>query len=143
MLCIFCMNEIDDASDKCAHCGQSQSVSIPPHRLMPHTVLAGRYIVGAAKGEGGFGITYVGKDTRLDRTVAIKEYYPTGLVNRNSTVSPMVTQTEDEHGKDAFEKGRERFLTEAKTLAKFSSEPGIVHILDFFVENNTAYIVME
>ena len=143
MLCIFCMNEIDDASDKCAHCGQSQSVTIPPHRLMPHTVLAGRYIVGAAKGEGGFGITYVGKDTRLDRTVAIKEYYPTGLVNRNSTVSPMVTQTEDEHGKDAFEKGRERFLTEAKTLAKFSSEPGIVHILDFFVENNTAYIVME
>ena len=143
MLCIFCMNEIDDASDKCAHCGQSQSVSIPPHRLMPHTVLAGRYIVGAAKGEGGFGITYVGKDTRLDRTVAIKEYYPTGLVNRNSTVSPMVTQTEDEHGRDAFEKGRDRFLTEAKTLAKFSGEPGIVHILDFFVENNTAYIVME
>lgn len=143
MLCIFCMNEIDDAGDKCPHCGQSQSVTIPPHRLMPHTVLAGRYIVGAAKGEGGFGITYVGKDTRLDRTVAIKEYYPTGLVNRNSTVSPMVTQTEDEHGKDAFEKGRERFLTEAKTLAKFSGEPGIVHILDFFVENNTAYIVME
>ena len=143
MLCIFCMNEIDDGSDKCPVCGQNQNVSTPPHRLRPHTVLGGRYIIGAAKGEGGFGITYIGKDTRLDRTVAIKEYYPSGLVNRNSAVSAEITETQDENGKDAFLKGRDRFLTEAKLLAKFSGEMGIVHILDFFVENNTAYIVME
>ncbi len=143
MLCIFCMKEIAEGSDKCHHCGQSQSVSVPPHRLMPNTVLSGRYIVGAAKGEGGFGITYIGKDTRLDRIVAIKEYYPTGLVNRNSNVSAIVEQTQDENGSDAFIKGRDSFLTEAKTLAKFSGEMGIVEILDFFIENNTAYIVME
>ena len=137
------MNEIDDGCEKCPACGQNQNVSTPPHRLMPHTLLSGRYIIGAAKGEGGFGITYIGRDTRLDRTVAIKEYYPSGLVNRNSAVSADITETQDENGKDAFLKGRERFLTEAKLLARFSGEPGIVNVLDFFVENNTAYIVME
>ncbi len=137
------MNEIDDGIEKCPVCGQNQNISTPPHRLIPHTVLNGRYVVGAAKGEGGFGITYIGKDTRLDRTVAIKEYFPSGLVNRNSSVSSEITETQDENGKDAFLKGRDRFLTEAKLLAKFSGEMGIVHILDFFVENNTAYIVME
>ncbi|MBP1538708.1 MAG: leucine-rich repeat domain-containing protein [Ruminococcus sp.] len=143
MLCIFCMNEIPEGSDKCPHCAQSQNVTTPPHRLLPHTVLSGRYVVGAAKGEGGFGITYIGKDTRLDRIVAIKEFYPAGLVNRNTSASPEVTETADENGRNAFYKGRESFLTEAKTLAKFSGEMGIVHILDFFIENNTAYIVME
>lgn len=143
MLCMFCMNEIDSGSDKCPHCAQSQNVTTPAHRLMPQSVLSGRYIIGAAKGEGGFGITYIGKDTRLDRLVAIKEYYPSGLVNRNSNVSPDVIETEDENGKNAFFKGRDSFLTEAKTLAKFSGEMGIVHVLDFFIENNTAYIVME
>ena len=137
------MNEIQDSSGKCPHCGQSQSVSVPAHRLKPNTVLSGRYIVGAAKGEGGFGITYIGRDTRLDRTVAVKEFFPSGLVNRNSDVSPAVIEPDDENAATAFVKGRDSFLTEAKTLAKFSGEMGIVHILDFFVENNTAYIVME
>lgn len=143
MLCIFCMNEMPDGSDKCPHCAQSQNVTTPPHRLLPHTVLCGRYVIGAAKGEGGFGITYIGRDTRLDRVVAVKEYFPSGLVNRNSGASSEVTETQDENGRNAFYKGRESFLTEAKTLAKFSGEMGIVHILDFFIENNTAYIVME
>ena len=143
MLCMYCMNEMDRTAAVCPHCGKSREYVTPPHRLMPGTVLAGRYIVGVAKGEGGFGITYTGKDTRLERLVAIKEYFPSGLVNRNGTASPIVTQTTEESGVEAFERGRERFLNEARTLAMFSGEMGIVNILDFFEENNTAYIVME
>ena len=39
--------------------------------------------------------------------------------------------------------GRERFLQEAKNLAKFNEEPGVVGVRDVFEANNTAYIVME
>ena len=143
MLCSYCMNEIGQVSEKCPHCGKSTAVTVPPHMLVPGTVLCGRYIVGIAKGEGGFGITYIGKDTKLDRTVAVKEYFPSGIVNRNSSVSPNVTQTSEPQGQDAFRKGRERFLNEARTLAKFTGELGIVNVIDFFEENSTAYIVME
>ena len=45
--------------------------------------------------------------------------------------------------KDNYEKGKERFLKEARTMAKFSKDKGIVKALDFFEINNTAYIVME
>ena len=143
MLCMYCMKDMEQTAQVCPHCGNSKSYTVPAHRLAPGTMLAHRYIVGVAKGEGGFGITYAGKDTRLDRIVAIKEYFPSGLVNRNATVSPVVTKTTEESGAEAFERGRERFLNEAKTLAKFSGELGVVHILDFFEENDTAYIVME
>ena len=82
MLCSYCMNEIGQVSEKCPHCGKSTAVTVPPHMLVPGTVLCGRYIVGIAKGEGGFGITYIGKDTKLDRTVAVKEYFPSAGAGR-------------------------------------------------------------
>ena len=47
--------------------------------------------MGMALGEGGFGITYLGLDLMLNMKVAIKEYYPTGYVNRSNTVSSEVT----------------------------------------------------
>ena len=115
----------------------------PPHRLLPGTVLNGRFVVGIAKGEGGFGITYIGRDQKLDRLVAIKEYYPTGYVNRSNTTSPQVTESSNDEEASFFKKGCERFLNEARILAKFSGEDGIVNVIDFFEENNTAYIVME
>ena len=51
------------------------------------TVLQDRYYIGAAIGQGGFGITYSCCDLRLDMKVAIKEYYPDRLVQRDTEVS--------------------------------------------------------
>ena len=143
MYCYFCMKEIKADGKICPHCGKSQNIITPPHRLLPGTMLNGRYVVGIAKGEGGFGITYIGRDNKLDRLVAIKEYYPTGYVNRSNTISPAVTEVTSEESSAFFRKGCDRFLKEAKTIAKFSGEPGIVNVIDYFEENNTAYIVME
>ena len=141
--CISCMLEIDQGAAECPYCGKKQSEEIPPHHLMPGTILKGRFLVGTALGEGGFGITYIGRDLQLDMRVAIKEFFPNGYVNRNNTVAPVVSiATYGEH-RDFFEAGRERFLREARILARFSNEEGIVNVRDFFEENNTAYIVME
>lgn len=142
--CINCMSAIDDNTMLCPYCGKSQNVEIPPHHLLPGTTLNGKYLIGAAIGEGGFGITYVGRDLVLDIKVAIKEYYPNGYVNRSNTVSAsvsMVTTNEEKRG--FYENGKQKFLNEARTLAKFSDEPGIVCARDFLEANGTAYIVMD
>ncbi len=141
--CFYCMRQIEDTDRECPFCGESTTVEVPSHHLKPGTVLSGKFIVGTALGEGGFGITYIGRDTKLDMKVAIKEYYPNGYVNRSNTISPDVTSGTKGDRKEFFDKGRERFLREARILAKFSGDPGIVDVRDFFEENNTAYIVME
>lgn len=80
--CIFCMEPLNDTAECCPHCGKAQRITAPAHHLKPGTRLAGRYLVGCALGEGGFGITYLGRDEKLDMHVAVKEYYPKGYANR-------------------------------------------------------------
>lgn len=141
--CKFCMSRIEDTDRECPFCGRDLTTETPAHHLAVGTILNGKFMVGEAIGEGGFGITYIGRDTKLDMKVAIKEYYPNGYANRSNTVSPSVTCGTEGERKEVFGKGLERFLREARILAKFSDEEGIVTVRDFFEENNTAYIVME
>lgn len=141
--CVHCMSPIEETDKECPFCGKPIQAEIPEHHLHPGTVLNEKILVGAALGEGGFGITYIGRDLNLDIKVAIKEYYPNGYVNRSNTTSANVTVGLSAEKQNFFNKGRERFLREARILAKFYGEPGIVDVRDFFEANNTAYIVME
>ena len=112
------------------------------HCLRKGTRLIGRYIIEGVLGQGGFGITYLGIDELHEKKVAIKEFFPQGIVTRNIEYQDTVTVTFVGE-KDNYEKGKERFLKEARTMVKFSKDEGIVKALDFFEINNTAYIVME
>ena len=112
------------------------------HCLRKGTRLIGRYTIEKVLGQGGFGITYLGMDELHEKPVAIKEFFPQGIVTRNIEYQDTVTVTFVGE-KDNYEKGKERFLKEARTMAKFSKDEGIVKALDFFEINNTAYIVME
>ena len=112
------------------------------HCLRKGTRLIGRYTIEGVLGQGGFGITYLGIDELHEKKVAIKEFFPQGIVTRNIEYQDTVTVTFVGE-KDNYEKGKERFLKEARTMAKFSKDEGIVKALDFFGINNTAYIVME
>ena len=90
-------------------------------------------------GHGGFGITYLGWNITLDIPVAIKEYFPSDLATRerNLSVVPQTAQAAPD-----FKWGLERFLDEARILARFQ-HPGIVRIHHFFEAHRTAYIAME
>lgn len=141
MLCYHCMREKGDA-DVCPYCHAQGNAVLQPHQIAPGTIVGNRYTLGNVIGEGGFGITYIALENTLGITVAIKEYYPFGYCNRNTTASNTVSVVSDDK-QQIFEKGRNRFLREAKTLAKFQEDPGVVNVTDFLEENNTAYIVME
>ena len=138
--CMKCMRKLD-GSPVCSRCGYDNSK--PPHaepyHIAPCTILAGKYLIGNVIGEGGFGITYIGLNTTLSKRVAIKEFYPSGAANRTGSEDVIVTR-----GKESFfQKGVQRFLEEAKNVATFGEEDGIVDIVDYFQANNTAYMVME
>ena len=136
-----CMKEKGD-EQICPLCGMSDADlgEVAPIFLRPGSELKDRYIVGIALGQGGFGITYIGYDKVLNTRVAIKEYFPSDIAGRTSeagTVSAYPRSADD------FGRGKERFLDEARTLAKFSDHPCIVGVKDCFAENETAYMIME
>lgn len=140
--CPYCMTPVKPG-EPCPGCGLTEgSYHAQPHHLPPGTMLSDRYLLGRVLGEGGFGITYIGCDTRLELRVAVKEYFPGNHVTRNCAVSPAVTCFNGVAGQ-GFEKGRERFIREARTMARMDKTPQIVAVRDFFQENDTAYIVME
>lgn len=141
--CPGCLRDAEFENGVCTKCGfDMNGYTVMPHHLVPGTLVKQRYKIGRVLGEGGFGITYVGIDTVLNLKVAIKEFYMSGYVNRNHDASPNVFATLGTH-RDTFEKNREKFLNEARVLAQFYGEAGIVGVRDFCEENGTAYIIMD
>jgi hypothetical protein len=103
-------------------------------------MLAGKYKVGRLLGRGGFGATYLAWDVNLRVRVAIKEFLPRTLASRVSGGTQVYPYS---GSRDAFNVGLEQFLREARNLAQFRDNPGIISVLDFFPENGTGYMVME
>ena len=114
--------------------------------IPPGTVLNDRYLLGKVLGSGGFGITYLGLDIKLQRKVAIKEYFPMVNASRTGGVTGEKTITvKAARDPNAFKKGLDGFLDEARTLASFNKEErkAVVSVIDFFHANGTGYMVME
>ena len=138
-ICYGCFQEKEPGS-LCPHCGFDENAEQPYLALPLGTLLNGRYMLGKVLGVGGFGITYLGYDLTLEIRVAIKEYLPSSIATRhvdryNVTLTGRVEAD--------YQYGMERFLDEAKILAKLQNTPHIVSVQNYFQENNTAYFVME
>jgi serine/threonine protein kinase len=108
-------------------------------QALPPGTRLGDYRLDAMIGHGGFGITYRAFDAQLAKVVAIKEYLPLECAIRQADgqVVPRSARLTDD-----FAWGRERFLDEARALARFR-HPHIVPVLRYFEANGTAYTVME
>lgn len=100
-------------------------------------LLQGQYQIERPLICGGFGITYLARDS-LERRVVVKECFPAGICARNGAeVEPIAP----EHSRSCRNVLR-NFLREAHLLAQ-AQHPGIVGVHQVFKENETAYIVMD
>jgi serine/threonine protein kinase len=113
----------------------------------------GKYAIVSKLGSGGFGITYKAKyskkvvlDEKFNKieadaevTVAIKELFIKGECIRDIKSSSVILQGMKFNDFLEFKK---RFLREAETLQKLDKVQQVVKVIDFFEENNTAYMVM-
>ena len=138
------MHPLTAGETVCPECGRAYgSANAETFALKPGTILEGKYLVGEMLGQGGFGITYIGFDLLLEQKVAIKEYYPmsTGMVSRDGHST--VVWSSAMMGKTGTQKGFDSFLKEARKMAKLGGIPGVVGVKSVFIQNETAYIVMD
>ena len=101
------------------------------------TLLGGHYTIVGFLNSGGFGITYLAKDS-LDRTVVIKECFPNALCRRSTS---LVRARSRKHQGD-FRSFVESFVAEAKSLARLV-HPNIVGVHQVFEDNDTAYMAID
>ena len=106
--------------------------------LKPGTQLFhNQYTIFGFLNSGGFGITYLAKDS-LDRTVVIKECFPGTLCRRSNTI---VRARSRAHQSD-FRSVVRLFLQEARNLSKLV-HPHIVGVHQVFEDNDTAYMAID
>lgn len=107
---------------------------LPPGTLLNHS----KYRIDSSLGRGGFGVTYRGIHTDLSQPIAIKEFYPLGHAVRDRETSQLIIPSDKE---ETFQRSIKFFLREAQILNSIC-HPNVVRFRDYFLENNTAYIVM-
>ena len=108
------------------------------HNLPLNFQLNNKYIIKKVLSQGGFGITYLAEDSLLDIDVCIKELFISGSSTRGTNMTVLIQGL----GDFSFADFKQRFIQEAKQLARFN-HPNIVRAIEFFEANNTAYVVME
>ena len=145
-LCVNCMRPYEKSQYRyCPSCGYDpHSASAQPDCITPGTVVAGHYLIGRQIGRGAFGITYIGYDLSRGLRLAIKEYMPKDIAERDENTTVVNTKhLDDPRELHEFDYGRQQVLKEAQLLQKFANVPEVVQVFDCLRANNTVYIAME
>ena len=120
-ICLGCLRPIYSDEIACPFCGFNPNEVSDKKMLRAGILLYHRYYVGKVLGEGGFGITYTGYDISEKRPVAIKEYFPANIAQRNiSQENPDFVIPFDGDNGNVYQRGLERFAQEAKVLKKLT-----------------------
>lgn len=142
--CPHCMKSLDGMETFCPECGHSVEANAVAYHLPAGTALNSRsgrrFLFGVVKGEGGFGLTYIGKELDSGKLVAIKEYFPSRCQPQRL---PDTSVQPEERFRQVYEHGMQSFLSEASMLRAVGHIQSIVHVMDYFEANHTAYMVME
>lgn len=106
--------------------------------LSPGTeLLHGQYVIKSFLNSGGFGMTYLARDS-LDRTVVIKECFPGSLCSRNDAAVRARSRSQQ----NEFDSIVRHFVQEARRLSKLS-HANIVGVHQVFEDNETAYMALD
>jgi serine/threonine protein kinase len=110
--------------------------------LPPGTVLR-EWRLEEVLGVGGFGIVYKARGIYFNELVAIKEYFPSSISERqpDDTIVPVDSASEEVHAL-----GLKKFVEEAKLLWNLSTpsrHPNIVSVRSLFEIHGSAYMVMD
>ncbi len=106
---------------------QNRTPSVLSGAMPPNYLLDGRYQAEATLGAGGFGVTYLARDTKLPGKpqCVIKQLVP---ARRDANFVNLA---------------RRLFKTEAETLSRLGHHPQIPHLLAYFEEKQEFYLVQE
>ena len=140
-LCPGCLQHLENSSTTCPHCGYPEKRLTVKDSLPVFSILAGKYLLGAPLGKGGFGITYIAMHLPDEKIVAIKEFFPANLAVRdtdNETVVPA-----DDTKAVYYRTGMKSFSEEGRILYLLSDIEHVVHVAEQIQANNTTYLVME
>ena len=139
-ICPYCMQELEEGSARCPHCGRELAGRNPAGSLPAGTVLAGRYTIGDIQSVDGEGILYRGVENTGRFRVTIKEYMPLTLAaerGRDCILRP-------KPGSEVlFKTTRMDFADLYRFIQRITPANGLEAVLDVFEENNTVYAVME
>ena len=109
-------------------------------QLPKNTLLqGGKYKIEKVLGQGGFGITYLATQELLERKICIKEFFFKDSCGRTSTGKVALGTVGN---MDLVDRFLNKFIKEARTISKLE-HPNIIRIFDIFMENGTAYYVMD
>lgn len=126
-------------TEVCPNCGVFLPSLLRDVLPMGKLLQGGIYRLDYPLGRGGFGITYRAIHISLEQPVAIKEFYPQEHAFRHGHTGGLTVPTTKY---SSYERGLERFIEEGKILARLN-HPNIVRVQNLFLEQNTAYLVME
>jgi non-specific serine/threonine protein kinase len=112
-------------------------------KALPNGTVLREWRIEEVLGVGGFGIVYKARGIYFNELVAIKEYFPSSISERESddTVVPIDSDAEEVHAL-----GLKKFVEEAKLLWNLSTpsrHPNIVSVRSLFEIHGTAYMVMD
>jgi non-specific serine/threonine protein kinase len=113
------------------------------NKALPMGTVLREWRIEEVLGVGGFGIVYKARGVYFNELVAIKEYFPSSISERDSedTVVPIDSDSEEVHAL-----GLKKFVEEAKLLWNLSTpsrHPNIVSVRSLFEIHGTAYMVMD
>ena len=137
-LCMGCMNELEEQG-VCPHCGYDDSQPSDVNYLIPGTKIMKRFLVGKVVDTNGEGVTYICYDAKTEKTVSLREYFPTGLCDRAMNGSVKVKEGTSE----TFANGLKKFMRLAEKLADHPEITGVPGVVEFFEGNGTGYCIYD